>query len=205
MRELPPPFRFDLRSLLRRARQKLNTQVDGVSIDLPFISFHVLPDDLQKKVAQEIVIRMVDRRVLNAFECCDNCIDQALASLQDIRAMLVDKQVEMAKLTETPLYLLVELMLEGIRQFLTFEQRLKRHPQESPLVVPTSSDFRRDVNQRDQYFAALEMLRAHLHRCLIQVAKIADTKIPKIANNMRYDEAWQLDAYEKPLLPPPNG
>jgi hypothetical protein len=42
------------------------------------------------------------------------------------------------------------------------------------------------------------MLRAHIHRVLIQIARIADTDIPKIAKNMRYDEAWQLEAYERP-------
>jgi len=204
VRELPPPFRFDLRSLIKRATQKLKTQVDGVSINLPFVSFNVKPDDLQKGVAQEIVIRLADRRVLNAWECCDNCIEQALGSLQEIRSMLVDKQVEMTKLTDTPLFLVVELMLEGIRQFLTFEQRLKDGGERSPLVLPGPSGFGRRDN-RQLYFAALEMIRAHLHRCLLQVAKIADTRIPKIADSMRYDEVWQLAAYESPALPPTEG
>ena len=179
----------------------MNTQqVDGVAINLPFISFSVKPDDLQKKVAQEIVIRLADRRVLNAFECCDSCIEQALASLQEIRTMLVDKQVEMAKLTDSPLYLLVEFMLEGVRQFFTFEQHLKERTERPPSMIPSSSGLRRPWGRREHYFAALEMLRAHLHRCLIQVAKIADVQIPKIADNMRYDEAWQLEAYEAPAL-----
>jgi len=201
MRQLPPPFRFDVRSLIKRARQKLNTQVDGVTINLPFISFSVKPDDLQKKVAQEIVIRLADRRVLNAFECCDSCIERALASLQEIRSILVDKQVEMAKLIDSPLYLLVEFMLEGIRQFFTFEQRLKERTERPPSMIPRSSGLRRLRGRREHYFAALEMLRAHLHRCLNQVAKIADTQIPKIANHMRYDEAWPLEAYETVALP----
>ncbi len=42
------------------------------------------------------------------------------------------------------------------------------------------------------------MFRGHLHRCLLQVAKIGDTIIPKIVNHMRYEGAWQLEAYEKP-------
>lgn len=200
MREYSPPFKFDLRSLIVRTRQKLNTQVDGVSINLPFISFNVKPDDVQQHVAREIIIRMADRRVLNAFECCDNCIDQALASLQEIRAMLVDKQVELGKLTESPVYLLAEFMREGIRQFLTFEQRLQGESTRSPIVLAQNSDFHRPPDTREKYFAALEMLRAHLHRCLLQVAKVADMPIPKISKNMRYDEAWMLDAYEPPLL-----
>ena len=159
------------------------------------------PDDSEKRVVQEVVIRLADRRVLNAVECCDDCIRQSLRSLQEIRSILVDKQVEMKKMTDSPLYLLVEFMLEAIRQFLTFEQRLQPKVGEPALVMPRSSDLSRPIGSREQYFAALEMLRAHLHRCLIQVSKIADVQIPRIADHMRYDEAWQLDAYESPVLP----
>ncbi len=77
MRSLAPPFRFDLQSLLKRELQKVDAQVDGVTVNLPFVSFNVRPDDLQRTVAREIVIRMADRRVLNAFECCDDCIDKS--------------------------------------------------------------------------------------------------------------------------------
>lgn len=202
MRDLPPPFRFDLRSLLSGARRKVNSRVDGVSINLPFVTFNVKPDDLEQKVAREIVIRMAERRVLNAFECCDNCIDQALESLQKIRSMLmVDQQVELANHTDSALYLLIEAMGDAIRQFLTFEQRLKQEASRSPLFIPNLPDFPRLPDRREQYFAALEMLRAHLYRCLTQVSKIANITIPEIVDHMRYDEAWQLQAYEKPALP----
>jgi hypothetical protein len=154
---------------------------------------------LEQKVAREIVIRVADRRVLNASECCDNCIDEALGSLQKIRDFLVNKQVELSHAMDGPLYLLIELQLEAIRQFLTFEQRIKASASPTELRVHVPNDFRRPPDQREQYFAALEMLRGHLHRCLLQTAKIADTSIPKIAEHMRYEEAWQLEAYEKPL------
>lgn len=199
MRDLPPPFRFDVRRLLSDARRKLNSRVEGLSINLPFVSFRVSPNDLEQKVAREIIIRMADRRVMNASECCDNCIDQALTSLQKIRELLVSKQVELSHAVDSSLYLLIELQLEAIRQFLTFEQRISSSSAASDLVMPGPSDFRRPRDAREQYFAALEMLRGHLHRCLLQMAKIGNTTIPKIADHMRYEEAWQLDAYEKPL------
>src|SRR5207249_1084444 len=118
--------------------------------------------------------------------------------LQEIRAFLVDKQVDLTNMPDSPLYLLVEMQLEAIRQFLTFEQRLQEARSGKIVVVSKHPDFRRAAEQRDGYFAALEMLRAHLHRCLLQVAKVANTTVPKIADHMRYDEAWKLDAYEKP-------
>jgi hypothetical protein len=141
---------------------------------------------------------MSDRRVLNAYECCDNCIDQALSSIQKIRRLLIDKQVELSSVPDSALYLLIEFQTEAIRQFLTFEQKLNES-MSTPLELPdTHNDFRRPSQVREQYFAALEMLRAHLYRCLVQILKIADTAIPKIAESMRYNESWQLEAYEKP-------
>lgn len=180
MRELRPPFKFGLSALLGRI-SRLPVAVDGVSLSVPFLSLSIKPRDTERLVAREVVIRLADRRVLNAFECCDDCIDRALASLQQIRRLVVDKQVELSDRVDSPLYLLLELVAEAIRQFFTFEQSLDRSHE-----------------GRETYFVALEMLRAHIHRVLIQIARIADTDIPKIAKNMRYDEAWQLEAYERP-------
>lgn len=180
MREVMPPFKFDISALLARLR-RLPVTVDGLSISLPFLSVNIKPLDVERKVAREIVIRLADRRVLNSFECCDDCIDHAITSLQEIRRLLVDKQVELSDRPDSPLYLLIELMAEAIRQFFTFEQRLNR-----------------SLETRQVYFFALEMLRAHIHRVLLQTSKIAEIQIPKIAPHMRYDEIWQLDAYESP-------
>lgn len=194
--DLEPPFQFDLSALLQKARRTFQKRVEGVSISLPFVSFSVRPEDRERRVAREVVIRLADRRVLNAFECCDGCIDQALASLQEIRSLLVDQQVELADLTDGPLYLLLDVMREGIRQFLTFEQQL---------ATQGSSERPPDPHRRHEdqalYFAGLEALRAHLHRSLLQVAAIADVEIPGIAAHMRYDPAWTLEAYTRPALP----
>ena len=185
VRDLKPPFKFDLDSILGRLR-RLPVAVDGVTITFPFIGVTVKPDNVERKVAREIVIRLADRRVLNAFECCDGCIDQALASLQEIRKIIVDKQVELADKSDGPLYILLDSIREAIRQFLTFEQRLTR----------------RDHKSQASYFAGLEMLRAHIHRTLLQIGKVGGKKIPGISPHMRYDEQWQIEAYKKPPLLP---
>jgi hypothetical protein len=177
MQDLEPPFQFDLSALLQKARRTFQKRVEGVSISLPFVSFSVRLEDREKRVAREVVIRLADRRVLNAFECCDGCIDQALASLQEIRSLLVDQQVALADLTDGPLYLL----REGIRQFLTFEQQFGAGG-----AAGRPSDSHRRHEDQALYFAGLEALRAHLHRSLIQVAAIADVEIPGIADHMRY-------------------
>ena len=196
MKNLSPPFKFDVLSLVGKAKRHAKKRVDGVTIKLPFVSFSVKPDDLEQKAAREIIIRLSDKRVLNAFECCDSCVEQALASLQDIRTLLVDKQVELSALVDGGLYLVVELMLEGIRQFFTFEEGLRTTNPEFPGKVHSRSHGQ----GLEPYFAALEMLRGHLYRCLAQVAIVADTSIPKISQHMRYEDAWQLEAYRRPAM-----
>lgn len=178
-RDLKPPFKFDVSEVVQRLR-KLPMSVDGVTIALPFVEVTVKPDNVERKVASEVVIRLADRRVLNAFECCDGCIDNALKSLQEIRSILVDKQVELSGKTDGALYVLLDSIRDGIRQFLTYEQRLRDDHRQS----------------REFYFAGLEMLRAHIHRSLLQISKIAGIEIPHISPAMRYDEHWQMGAYK---------
>jgi hypothetical protein len=196
MRELTPPFQFDASALVGKATRHVKKRVDGVSINLPFVSISFKPDDSEQRVAREVVIRLADKRVLNAFECCDSCIEQALSSLQEIRAILVDKEVELSERTDGGLYLILELMLTGIRQFFTFEEGLRATNPDLP------GDVRTRLHRHDlpPYFGALEMLRGHLYRCLTQVAIVANTKIPKIADHLRYEDAWQLAVYKQPQL-----
>src|SRR5690606_32059882 len=144
--------------------------------------------------AREIVIRLKDRRVLSAWECCDNCIDQALESLQEIRRMLVDKQVELSDLQDGTLYLLLDAMALGIRQFLTYEQTLS-----SAEGLPDSAvshSFRRMPEVRQSYFDALELLRGHLSRCRGQIAAIGGMELPAEGVIANYRGAWQIEAYQ---------
>ena len=183
MRGLGIPFRFDLRELLERAR-RLPVKVDGITINLPFLSISASPDDLERQVAREIVIRLSKKRVLNSHECCDSCITEALASLQSIRSLLVDKQVALMDRTDSALFLLLDAMLIALGQFLTFTQRIGAQ----------------NGDNRDAYFAGLETLRAHLYRTLDQISRIADYPIEITDALMRYDGNWQLEAYEVPKI-----
>ncbi len=114
----------------------------------------------------------------------------------DVSALVAKAARHVKKRTDGGLYLILELMLTGIRQFFTFEEGLRA----------TNPDFPGELGTRLQrhdlqpYFSALEMLRGHLYRCLTQVAIVANTKIPKIADHMRYENAWQLAVYKQPQL-----
>ena len=115
-------LQFDFSEYYDKAKglsKKVN--LDGVTINLPFISLNFDTNDKDKKIAREIIIRLRDKRVLNSKECCDNCIKNALESLIDIRKFLVDKQVEINDV-ESPLFLLVDFTIYGIRQFLTYTE-----------------------------------------------------------------------------------
>lgn len=180
-------LKFDFQSILSKRVKQAKDSLDSITINLPFLSFSVKPKNKEKVVAKEIIIRLADKRVLNATECCDDCIKKALFSLQEIRNLLVEKQVELMDYTDTALYILIELILESIRQFFTYTDRNK-----------IESDFDLKFKRREIYFGALELLRSHIYRCLIQISKIASIKIPKIHNHMLYNEKWELVYYKEP-------
>lgn len=188
------PFQFDLSDVLSRVRREIGSRIGDVTLNLPFVSVSVSPKDRERQVAREVVIRLKDRRVLSASECCDNCIDQALESLQEIRRTLVDKQVELSDLHDGPLYLLLDMMALGVKQFLTYEQLLK-HADYVP-EHSTLSDFRRLPDVRQAYFDALEVLRGHLSRWLGQVAAIAGMDAPSDGIIANYQGPWHMEAYQ---------
>lgn len=195
MRSGKIPFKFDMRDLFSRARRQFSKHVGTVTLSLPYIlSISVNPKDPEKRAAREIVIRLKDRRVLSAWECCDDCIERALASLQEIRKVLVDKQVELSEYQDGALYLLIEAMLAGIRQFLTFEETLKL-----PDDVRERRHSREPFDRRQDYFDGLELLRNHLSHCLGQVAALAGMSAPQEGLLPHYQGPWPDEAY---LLPP---
>jgi len=191
-----PPFKFDLGDLLARARRQLNNRVGSVTLNLPFLSFSVNPNNREQQIAREIVIRLKDRRVLSAWECCDNCIDHALASLQEIRQTLVDKQVGLSDAQDGPLYLVIDAMLLGIRHFFTYVEMLERPDDARP--HPRFPDFHRSPDTRQAYFDALELLRGHLSRCLGQIAAIAGMQAPNDGLIAKYQGPWSIEAYTAP-------
>jgi len=170
------PLKFNMGELLGRAGRKWKDHVGSVTLSLPFLSFAVNPKNRERQIAREIVIRLKDRRVLSARECCDNCIDRALESLQEIRRTLLDNQVDLSDVRDGPLYLVIDMMLVGIRQFFTYEEMLKGPDDARP--HPRFEDFRRPRDTRQAYFEALETLRGHMSHCLEQIAAIAGMEPP---------------------------
>jgi len=169
-------FKFNLRRLIEKAKT-FPLKTDGITVSFPFVSINVTPDRVERDVAREVVISLADKRVLNAGECCDGCIQNAMNSIQEIRAFLVDMQVKLKDKTDTALYLLIEFMLVGVRQFLTYTEA------NEPRL------------HKQGYFDALNILRPHLYRCLSQVALVADMAVPTIPARMRFDLNWDERLY----------
>ncbi len=187
------PLQFDVRKLIAKGRRSLNKRVTGAQIRLPGFTFIVAPVDPEVKVARQLVVWLADRRVLKASECCDDCIDRSLASLLKIREHLVQRQVELADLPDGALFFLIEFVVQGLRQFLTHEERLKAEfgdEQDSQ----RSPDFHRPHDLREHYFAALKVLRAHIAGATTQIATIAGVSLPDIPDYLRV-QTWDDTNY----------
>ena len=167
---------FDVKQFYDRAKEvKDKVKVGGVTINLPFISFNLSADNKEKKTAKEIIIRLRDRRVLNSKECCENCIDNSLRSIIEIRQFLVDKQVEIEKV-KSPLFLLVDFALFGIKKFLTYTETFD----------PTEN--------QQEYFDTLHIVRGHLLRTLDQIAKISGLPTD-FGFRCDYVDTWENETY----------
>ena len=165
-------LRFDMAALLQRARRTIANHLGDVTLTLPFGTITVQPTAKETKVARETLVVLRDRRVLSAQECCDGCVDSSLKSLQEIRAILVQKQTALADLQDGPLYAVL------VRQFLTYEEGLRRSYVEPP--HSDRPDFHRPRHLREAYFDALERLRDHLSHCVGQVSAIAKVPAPDL-------------------------
>jgi len=196
------PFQFEMSEALAKARRIARKHIGNVTLNLPFISITVNPDDREKLIAREIVIRLRDRRVLSAWECCDDCIERALKSLQEIRQFLVEKEVELSTFHDGPLFLLIDMMAAGVRQFLTYEQQLSSRGAQYE-ERSAKNRQRRFANAQQNYFDGLETLRNHLSHCLGQIAAIADIEAPANGLIEKYRGDWNLSFYKPLALPMP--
>lgn len=185
------PFQFNISLVLKALVRRPDALPSAIRLDLPFLSVLVSPSSIDVSLARDLLVRMRDRRVLDAQECCDGCIADALTSLQQIRGILLDLQIQLRDADESALSPLVELMAVGIRQFLTFEQSLRR--QAGSLTADE-----RGWETRQIYFDALEQLRGHLSRCLGQIAVVAGVAEPSDGLLADYRGPWQIPAYVDP-------
>jgi hypothetical protein len=187
-----PEFKIDVRRLLKDARRTLNKRVGKVQISLPpNITYVLEPHDPEITIARKILVFTRDRRVLSSEECCDGCIDRSIESLGKIREYLVERQQELVHLSDGVLFLLTEHLVDAIRQFMTYAERLDLAYHEDSHA---SSAFRRHPGARHHYFEALKRLRAHILQTLHQLALVAKIDFPKVPDNLRITN-WDSSRY----------
>ncbi len=192
----PPPdaseFKIDVQRLFKDARRNLNKRVGSVQISLPpNITYVLEPHDPEITIARKILVFTRDRRVLSSKECCDGCIDRSIESLRKIREYLVERQEELIHLSDGVLFLLTEHLIDAIRQFMTYSERLEIAYSQDP---DAPADLRRHPETRRVYFEALERLRAHILQTLYQLALVAKTDFPSVPENLRITD-WDRSRY----------
>lgn len=187
------PLKFNISSAQSQILRLASGRREAIPLAFPFgITINLLVSDDERRYARKLLVWLKDRRVLNSFECCDDCIDQALGSLQEIRTKLLAIQIELSSVDESALAAVLEFMLAPIRQFLTFVQKIEANGRKE-----RNAHGRHQLN-RELYFDALESLRGHLSRCLSQIAVVAGEPVPMNGILADYRGPWPADAYETP-------
>jgi hypothetical protein len=89
-------LKFDVSSYYKKAKAYKNSmKIEGVSINLPFITINVASDQNDKKIAREIIIRIRDKRVLNSKECCEGCIENSLNQFSKSDSSLLTNKLKL--------------------------------------------------------------------------------------------------------------
>ncbi len=175
-------LQFKVQKLLKKAKKRIGQSVDGISITLPLISANLKIRQVERQIAREVAVKLKNRRVLKPRkEADEHNIEKEIASIQKIRGLLVEKQVELAQsdLGDGDFYLIIEFMLAPINQFLSFHEK-----------------WSRKKGDLEAYRSTYELLRDHVCSCLAQIYRIARMKIPPDLVYSRYDRKWNLDAYD---------
>lgn len=170
---------IDVRDLVRRARRWLKTRAEGATVNTGFISFPLTVNKAERTAARKLLIRLRDKRVFTAEDCCDDCVRNSIASLQDVRAILVGQQADLADHHEGQLFWVIDYMLATIRAFLTWDERTR---------ADSASDSNADTYDRERgrthhYIEQLDVLRAHVRTALQGMAVIAEIDLPSAPTN----------------------
>ena len=123
-------------------------------------------------------------------ECCDDCINRSRAGLQSYRQFLNDRQLELTAAADGVLFLITDFMLDAIRKFLTYSERLERDVSRQA-GGETTTDRPPDI--RDDYFKALANLRVHLQQCLLQVGNIAGQQPNWVQESLQFKPDWEAE------------
>ena len=157
-----------------------NVALDSISLSFPFgVNIQIKPVESEIKIAREVIIKLIDRRILNAAECCAECIQRAIDSLKEIKADLIDIKCKLTDNINRPIYYFIDYIVLSINSFLDFIERYK---------------IDMEMN-RPTYFDALEKLRRHIAKCMVEISKIGECKIDTTHYAFKNNAEWIYDNY----------
>ncbi|WP_285578141.1 hypothetical protein [Geothrix limicola] len=155
--------------------------IDSISLSFPFgISVSFKPSDAESQIAGSIIVKVINRRILNGRECCASCINESIQCLKEIKSDLVAEELRLIKAINTPLFYLTDYIITSINAFNDFMERNR-------LI---------DGENINIYFDALNKLRCHIAKCLTEIAKIASIEIAKDKfASIEGGPSWNKDSY----------
>ena len=184
------PYKFRIPKYYAKiiSKNNINIKLDDISLSFPFIinaSFRFEKNIID--IARETIMALIDRRILNAKECCASCIYKALNSLKEIKSDLINTKKQLKNDINSPLFYFIDYMIISINSFFDFMER-------NNLIDDKLDDKDHDI--KTVYFDALEIIRNHIAQCMNEIAKIAKMQI----NNEHYafmngEIGWQENYY----------
>jgi len=141
-----------------------NIKMESIGLTFPFgISTTLKPQQRDSEIAKEVIVKLIDRRILNSKECCASCIKQSVDSLKKIKSDLIGIKVRLSNRINEPLFYYVDYIVISINAFNDFIER-----------------YENDIEQNKvYYFDALEKIRNHIANCMYEISKIGHYVISK--------------------------
>jgi hypothetical protein len=168
---------IEVQDLLSRAQHWVDAAHSTGTVNAGFVSFALVVDDAERVAARPLVIRLRDKRVFNADDCCEGCVTNSISSLQEVRKALVDVQVGLADQRDGQLFWVLDWMLAVIRAFLTWEERVRATDD----GVREASEHYRSMDRTRHTIDQLDVVRAHLRVALNAIANVASLDVPVLA------------------------
>jgi len=96
---------------------------DSLSVNIPLLSVSFkITDDLEKEIANEVLIRSEDKRFLTSWQCCPSCTEYAIDSVLEYRKFLIDQKVKLSKIKNSQLMEILDYLLQEIKKFLSLSE-----------------------------------------------------------------------------------
>jgi hypothetical protein len=164
---------------IKSASIEKGISITSLTLSFPFrAGITVSINSKEKDIAKEAIIMLVNRRILNASECCPSCSQQSIDSLKEIKSDLIQIEKKLINSVNGSLFYFIDSIISGVNQFLKY--------------IEDNNFMETFPLNREIYFEGFNIIRNHIVQCLYQISKIADYEIRNdlfaVRNNK---ESWE--------------